>query len=56
MHPEDARAYERLKGALAVKFRNDREAYNQAKTQFVEAILRRATTVEHSTPDGRIIP
>jgi GrpB-like predicted nucleotidyltransferase (UPF0157 family) len=56
MHPEDARAYERLKRALAVKFRNDREAYNQGKTQFVEAILRRATTVEHSAPAGRIIP
>ena len=56
MHPEDARAYERLKRALAVEFRNHREAYNQAKTQFVESILRRATTVEHSAPDGRIIP
>ena len=56
MHPEDARAYERLKRALAVEFRNDREAYNQAKTEFVEKVLRRAATMEHSVPAGRIIP
>jgi len=55
-HPEDARSYERLKRALAVEFRNDREAYNQAKTRFVEAVLRRSLTVEHSVPAGRIIP
>ena len=41
-HPEDAHAYERLKRTLAGEYRNDREAYNQAKTEFVEAILRRA--------------
>lgn len=41
-HPRDARAYERLKRALAREYRDNREAYSQAKTQFVEAILRRA--------------
>ena len=41
-NPEDARAYERLKRTLAQEYRHDREAYNQAKTEFVEAILRRA--------------
>ncbi|HKV82196.1 MAG TPA: GrpB family protein [Candidatus Sulfotelmatobacter sp.] len=55
-HPEDARAYERLKRALAMEFRNDREEYNQAKTEFVEAVLRRAAMREHSAPAGRIIP
>jgi GrpB-like predicted nucleotidyltransferase (UPF0157 family) len=55
-HPEDAHAYERLKRALAVEFRNDREAYNQAKTEFVEAVLQRAAIMEHSSPAGRIIP
>lgn len=55
-HPEDAHAYESLKRALAVEYRNDREAYNQAKTEFVEAVLRRAATMEHSPPAGRIIP
>jgi len=56
MHPEDARAYDRLKRALAVEFRNDREAYNQAKTEFVEKVLRCAATMEHSAPAARIIP
>lgn len=56
MHPEDARAYERLKRTLAVEFRNDRETYNQAKTEFVEAVLGRAATMEHSAPAGRTIP
>jgi GrpB-like predicted nucleotidyltransferase (UPF0157 family) len=41
-HPQDARAYERLKRALAQQYRDNREGYNQAKNQFVEAILRRA--------------
>jgi GrpB-like predicted nucleotidyltransferase (UPF0157 family) len=41
-HCEDAQVYERLKRSLAGQFRNDREAYNQAKAEFVEAILRRA--------------
>ena len=41
-YPPDARAYERLKRALAREYRDHREAYGQAKAQFVEAILRRA--------------
>jgi GrpB-like predicted nucleotidyltransferase (UPF0157 family) len=53
-HCEDTQAYERLKRSLAGKFRNDREAYNQAKAEFVEAVLRRAVTMEHSAPAGRI--
>src|SRR5579864_8381123 len=56
MRPEDARAYEHLKRALAVEFRNDREAYNHAKTEFVERVLRRVATMEHSVPARRIIP
>lgn len=40
-NPEDARAYERLKRTSAQEYRQDREAYNEAKTEFVEAILRR---------------
>jgi GrpB-like predicted nucleotidyltransferase (UPF0157 family) len=54
-HAGDADAYERQKRTLAVEYRNDREAYNLAKTEFVEAILRRAATMEHSAPAGRII-
>lgn len=38
-HPEVARAYEALKTSLLPKYRNDRDGYTQAKTDFV----RRAT-------------
>ena len=41
-HPEDADAYARLKRELAIRFRDDREAYNHAKAEFVESILLRA--------------
>mgnify|MGYP001794722194 CR=1 FL=1 len=40
---EDAKSnYEKLKLRLAEEFRNDREAYTQAKGQFVKAILTKA--------------
>ena len=55
-NPEDAQAYERLKRTLAHKYHDNRDAYNQAKTNFVEAILRRAkASTEHSHSAGRII-
>lgn len=38
-HPEAARAYARLKRKLAGKFAQDREAYTQGKSEFVERIL-----------------
>lgn len=38
-HPEDRDAYGALKRQLASKFRNDREAYTNAKTEFVSGIL-----------------
>lgn len=41
-HPEDARAYELVKRRLAQRYRNDREAYSQAKTEFVETTLHKA--------------
>jgi GrpB-like predicted nucleotidyltransferase (UPF0157 family) len=52
-NPEDAQAYEQLKRALASEYRDDREAYSRAKTEFVEAILRRANPTEHSQPASR---
>lgn len=55
-NPEDALAYERLKRQLAQEYRDNREAYNQAKTEFVETILRRADATEHSSSVSRIIP
>jgi GrpB-like predicted nucleotidyltransferase (UPF0157 family) len=56
-NPEDAQAYEHLKRTLAQKYRQEREAYNQAKIEFVEAILRRAHVpgTEHSDATRRII-
>jgi GrpB-like predicted nucleotidyltransferase (UPF0157 family) len=41
-HPNDANAYASLKRSLAEKFGDQREAYNQAKSQFVDDIARRA--------------
>lgn len=40
-HCEDANAYAGLKRALAIRFRDDRQTYNNAKSKFVERILRR---------------
>lgn len=41
-HPDAARQYEALKRDLAAHFRNDRLAYNEGKTDFVEAVLKKA--------------
>jgi GrpB-like predicted nucleotidyltransferase (UPF0157 family) len=38
-HPEEVERYSALKKALASKFRDDREAYTEAKTAFVEEVL-----------------
>ena len=56
-HPEDTHAYERLKRSLADRFGNDRDAYTLAKTDFIEATLRRMERVgpEHFPQGARII-
>lgn len=41
-HPQDRLRYEQLKAELAKKFRDDREAYTDAKTQFVKSIIAKA--------------
>ena len=41
-HPDAALAYADLKRDLARRFRDDRAAYGQAKSAFVEDVLRRA--------------
>jgi GrpB-like predicted nucleotidyltransferase (UPF0157 family) len=41
-HPVDANRYASLKRELVRKFGNDREAYTQAKSEFITEILRRA--------------
>jgi GrpB-like predicted nucleotidyltransferase (UPF0157 family) len=42
-HPEETKRYSALKKSLAKKFRYDREAYTEAKTEFVGGALRRAS-------------
>jgi GrpB-like predicted nucleotidyltransferase (UPF0157 family) len=42
IHPEEAAAYARLKRRLAVEHRTDREAYTDAKSAYVETIMRKA--------------
>lgn len=44
-HPDVAEEYGTLKRGLAVQFRNDRSGYTEAKTAFVEGVLRAARTV-----------
>lgn len=41
-HPDAARAYAGLKRRLALQHRDDRDAYQQAKSAFIEAVTRRA--------------
>jgi GrpB-like predicted nucleotidyltransferase (UPF0157 family) len=45
-HPEVANQYEVLKRALAKQFGSDREGYTDAKTEFIEAVLAKATLGE----------
>ena len=41
-HPEVAREYEALKRRLAERYRFDRQAYTEAKTEFIQAVVERA--------------
>jgi len=41
-HPDEASAYQRLKVRLAAQFRDDRLAYTEAKSEFIEAALAKA--------------
>jgi GrpB-like predicted nucleotidyltransferase (UPF0157 family) len=41
-HPDDAREYGEIKRTLAKRFRQDRDAYCEAKSAFVEGILVKA--------------
>jgi len=52
-HADDAAAYAHLKRHLAAKFDTDRDAYTQAKSDFIEQILR--STPELSTRPARTI-
>jgi GrpB-like predicted nucleotidyltransferase (UPF0157 family) len=41
-HPEEAGTYERLKRRLASEHRADREAYTDAKSAYIESVMRKA--------------
>jgi GrpB-like predicted nucleotidyltransferase (UPF0157 family) len=41
-HREEAETYERLKRRLAAKYQSDREAYTNAKSAYVEGVMRKA--------------
>ena len=41
-HPDEARRYESLKRQLAARHATDREAYTDAKTDYVDSVLRKA--------------
>lgn len=45
-HPDAAREYATLKYALAERHRHEREAYTEAKTAFINDVLRRASASE----------
>ncbi len=57
IHDEDARAYGLSKRSLASRYGSDRDGYTQAKTEFIEAILRRVegSGSEHFSSAARII-
>jgi len=41
-HPDEAAHYERLKRDLAAKYRDDREAYTDAKEDYLQAVMAKA--------------
>ena len=48
-HPEEARAYSRLKEELAQRFPEDMDSYVQGKDGFIKEIDRRAYTWRQGT-------
>lgn len=53
LHPEAAAAYASLKLRLAAIHRHDREAYTQAKTEFIAGIMAAARGGRKAPPPGR---
>ncbi len=41
-HPNEAKSYEKLKFELAEKYKTDREAYSNAKGEYIESIIEKA--------------
>ncbi len=41
-HPKEARRYEALKRHLAMRFKRDREAYTNGKSEYIQSVMERA--------------
>ena len=41
-HPDEAAKYSQLKHHLAQRFKGDREAYNQGKTEYIKSVMKKA--------------
>lgn len=54
-HPQTAQQYEQLKREMAIKFKVDREAYTESKTQFIQSIVALAL-VERTDCPVRPVP
>jgi GrpB-like predicted nucleotidyltransferase (UPF0157 family) len=54
-NPEGAQAYEKLKRMLALRFTEDRVAYNEGKTRFVHEVLRQQLSEPPSESHGLAI-
>jgi GrpB-like predicted nucleotidyltransferase (UPF0157 family) len=42
-HPEEVETYKRFKRRLAAEHQTDREAYTDAKSAYVESVMRKAS-------------
>ena len=42
IHPEEAKLYDKLKRDLAARFRDDREAYTEGKSDYIREVMKKA--------------
>lgn len=50
VHPETAQRYEQLKREIAIKFKTDRNAYTNSKTEFIQSIVAQASAEQRDCP------
>lgn len=46
-HPDDAKEYEKLKLSLLPKYKNDRDGYTNAKSEFIKKIIEKSRLIFH---------
>ena len=46
-HPEEAAGYAKLKRKLAKRFRYDREAYTQGKTEYIKSVMNKISAIDN---------